>query len=454
MKKLLAIFLLLSQYSWGQITLTPNSVGMNINPDNEMLKVFGKGFLIEEKLNLVNVNPNSNVLNLVCPTSTTTSDSAGIVKDPNGNNPYLPGSALNCALTIHAGGDGSPILFTFNSIDLGTGDTVFISGSTQTFMFTGNQIPPPFYLTPNFTPAGYRFYINFKTNTDMSAGQGFEIKYQKIIESSANINYGSGGKVFSYDAKSNNLRIGKINPSSTIFKDVFEFGNNNEVGESFNTTVIGNENSSKSLNYIFGNNNVLSGYYNVAIGHQNNIARTNAMVFGNNLVSKSGSSLTLGFFNEMSDNPQTFESSSDRLFQLGNGNSNTTRSNALTILRNGNVGLGNTSQTLSPDSRLVIDGFTRLGTDAPKIKMKEISGKMPAANANGNYPHGLTDTQILSIVVSAEVNNQFIPPNYTGNPSLEYNYYWATGNLYILNKNLNSSGLADVPFKAFITYKE
>lgn len=86
--------------------------------------------------------------------------------------------------------------------------------------------------------------------------------------------------------------------------------------------------------------------------------------------------------------------------------------------------------------------------------MLEITGNMPAANVNGTYPHGLTDAKILSIVVTAEVNNQFIPANYTGNASLEYNYYWTAGNLYILNKNGNSSGLANMPFKALITYKE
>ena len=79
---------------------------------------------------------------------------------------------------------------------------------------------------------------------------------------------------------------------------------------------------------------------------------------------------------------------------------------------------------------------------------------MPAINAINTYLHGLTDAKILSITITAEVNNQFIPPNYTGNASLEYNYYWTAGSLYILNKNGNSSGIAGVPFKALITYKE
>jgi hypothetical protein len=43
--------------------------------------------------------------------------------------------------------------------------------------------------------------------------------------------------------------------------------------------------------------------------------------------------------------------STDRIFQIGNG-SGTTRSNALTVLRNGNVGIG----TLTPSQKLQVSG--------------------------------------------------------------------------------------------------
>lgn len=100
------------------------------------------------------------------------------------------------------------------------------------------------------------------------------------------------------------------------------------------------------------------------------------------------------------------------------------------------------------------NGFTRLGTAAPFIQQKEIIGTMPAANVSQSFPHALTDANIMSVSILVNVSGQFIPPNYTGTATLEYNYYIAAGNIIILNKNGNSAALAGVPFKALITYKE
>jgi hypothetical protein len=238
----------------------------------------------------------------------------------------------------------------------------------------------------------------------------------------------------------NSVAIGYENTSSGQFS--FSFGNFN--------------NASGASSIGLGYSNYSNGFNSVSIGIFNQSLAYSSIALGNHLVSKSYTGIALGNNNNRSDNPNpNIHSSTDRIFQLGNGNFDSgIESNALTILRNGNAGFGNSALGLAPDSRLVIDGFTRLGIDAPKIKMKEISGNMPAVNANNSYPHGLTDAKILSITISAEVNNQFIPPNYTGNPTLEYNYYWTAGSLYILNKNGNSAGLAAVPFKALITYKE
>jgi hypothetical protein len=56
---------------------------------------------------------------------------------------------------------------------------------------------------------------------------------------------------------------------------------------------------------------------------------------------KAHGSVSIGQFNNNSDNPSTFiPQTGDRIFQLGNGDNDGTRSNAITVLRNGNTGIG------------------------------------------------------------------------------------------------------------------
>lgn len=64
---------------------------------------------------------------------------------------------------------------------------------------------------------------------------------------------------------------------------------------------------------------------------------------------KAFGSISMGEFNDNLDTPDNFNPQpSDRLFQLGNGSSFNNRNNALTILRNGNMGIGNNT----PNARL------------------------------------------------------------------------------------------------------
>ena len=62
---------------------------------------------------------------------------------------------------------------------------------------------------------------------------------------------------------------------------------------------------------------------------------------GNSVFAKAKSSATFGAYNDNTDNPNgSTEAVSDRIFQIGNGDDNATRKNALTVLRNGNIGIG------------------------------------------------------------------------------------------------------------------
>lgn len=78
---------------------------------------------------------------------------------------------------------------------------------------------------------------------------------------------------------------------------------------------------------------------------------------GAGTVAKSFGGIAVGAFNNQQD-PTVAFNPLNRIFQIGNGVSDNNRSNALTVLRNGNVGIGNNVTT--PDYLLDVGGRMRL----------------------------------------------------------------------------------------------
>jgi Chaperone of endosialidase/Head domain of trimeric autotransporter adhesin len=99
-----------------------------------------------------------------------------------------------------------------------------------------------------------------------------------------------------------------------------------------------------------GSNNTASNTSAVAIGQSNMARGVESVAIGSNLKAKARASFVTGWYNDTSDFPDPlFVAPTDRLFQIGNGNGFLgTYSNALTVLRNGNHGLG----TVNPLARL------------------------------------------------------------------------------------------------------
>lgn len=95
-----------------------------------------------------------------------------------------------------------------------------------------------------------------------------------------------------------------------------------------------------SANYssvLGGANNISSGQYSVSSGYENTAQSYGEWVGGVYATIGSGNSFSF--------------TGSDRLFVLGNG-SPTRRSNAVTILKNGNTGIGNRTNVLNPTNKL------------------------------------------------------------------------------------------------------
>ncbi|SOE21050.1 hypothetical protein SAMN06298216_1522 [Spirosomataceae bacterium TFI 002] len=93
--------------------------------------------------------------------------------------------------------------------------------------------------------------------------------------------------------------------------------------------------------------------FGMAVGDNTNSLGDNAISFGTGSYALSKSSLVIGEYNDISDSPNgSLSNLTDRVFQIGNGASDVLRSNSLTVLKNGNIGIG----TLEPISKLEVNG--------------------------------------------------------------------------------------------------
>ncbi|MGH1363741.1 MAG: tail fiber domain-containing protein [Calditrichia bacterium] len=97
--------------------------------------------------------------------------------------------------------------------------------------------------------------------------------------------------------------------------------------------------------------------YSVSIGYFSNANAIYSTAFGNNTEANSYNSLAIGRYN-VGAGSSTSWIDSDPLFEIGNGSSSTNRANAMTILKNGNVGIGNTF----PTEPLTVNGRIRFGS--------------------------------------------------------------------------------------------
>lgn len=96
-----------------------------------------------------------------------------------------------------------------------------------------------------------------------------------------------------------------------------------------------------------------TGTYSFAFGNNTTATGVNAFALGNNTIAKALNAITVGENNDNTDvvTAAHIPSATDRLFQIGNGTA-VSRKNAVTILRNGNFGIG----VLNPTYKLEVNG--------------------------------------------------------------------------------------------------
>ncbi|MDD3876713.1 MAG: tail fiber domain-containing protein [Bacteroidales bacterium] len=171
----------------------------------------------------------------------------------------------------------------------------------------------------------------------------------------------SGNNCLSFGYKteaSNYYSLAFGSQSKAISQHSYAFGNNSEASHMYSTAI--------------GNSAKASGYASTAIGDVTSAKGNYSTAIGEGIIAKAINSFVVGRYNDTTGTTNTWLSN-EPLFIVGSGSAHNSRSNALTVLKNGNVGLG----TISPSQKLDIDGQIRIRGGNPG------AGKILTSDANG-----------------------------------------------------------------------
>ena len=113
-----------------------------------------------------------------------------------------------------------------------------------------------------------------------------------------------------------------------------------------------------SVSTALGEATSATGNTSTAMGNQSVARGDFSLAAGQFNKAKAYAATAIGMFNDTTDAPLSYSTNQDRLFQIGNGKTDNSRSNAFTILSNGNVGLGN---ILVPEEQLELTAAIKIG---------------------------------------------------------------------------------------------
>ncbi len=105
---------------------------------------------------------------------------------------------------------------------------------------------------------------------------------------------------------------------------------------------------------------------------------------------------------------------------------------------------------------LEVAGYTKLGSDAPAIKVKKLTGTTAATEgADTSTAHGLDSTKILSISVHSEyTSGSSVPTGYTASAGYEIDARWDSADIVVSTHATNSENILSKPFTVLLTYEE
>lgn len=131
---------------------------------------------------------------------------------------------------------------------------------------------------------------------------------------------------------------------------------------------------------------------------------------------------------------------------------NSSSGNLLTVTGDGNMGI----KSANPTAELEVNGFTKLGLDAPSIKMKKFTGTTSSLiGGTINILHGLSSSKILNVSLVIEYSaGNYVTMGYNYAAGFEASIYYTSTHVIIGNVIGNSGNILSKPFKIVITYEE
>jgi hypothetical protein len=141
----------------------------------------------------------------------------------------------------------------------------------------------------------------------------------------------------------------------------FAAGSSNNVYGDYSFAA-GYGNSASSFAAVFGDGSHADGFSSISGGTNCTATGNGSAAIGYGVIAKPPGGFSVGAYNDNADVPSAYNFlPTDRLFQVGNGSSGNARSNAVTVLRNGRMGIG----TVEPSAKLHIKLGTGAGSGLP-----------------------------------------------------------------------------------------
>jgi hypothetical protein len=104
-------------------------------------------------------------------------------------------------------------------------------------------------------------------------------------------------------------------------------------------------------------------------------------------------------------------------------------------------------------SGITITGYTKLGTNAPAIKSKKITGTCAGTSGTSAVAHGLTLSKIVGMMGLVNTSNNTLIPHQYNNDTFRWDFYVDSSDVVVRTGNA-ASGVSGRPFTILFIYEE
>ncbi|RYE20778.1 MAG: hypothetical protein EOP51_17105 [Sphingobacteriales bacterium] len=155
--------------------------------------------------------------------------------------------------------------------------------------------------------------------------------------------------------------VGGYNQSTGEYASTM--GGRNRAGGSFSTALGGFNSALGHYSTALGQNSFAGNAAATAIGYMDTATGNTSLALGGGLYARSWGEVVVGTYNaDYTAQGPTGVVAEDRVFVVGNGSSPTNRKNAITVLKNGNVGIGKLNPAATLDVMGGISALTDIAT--------------------------------------------------------------------------------------------